>query len=108
MGEEWSPVFEEKENRERLHTAVSVLRKGYEQSNISVPDEQELIQKALRSEFADVKETIEQERVEEKVQARESQMISRASGRQGRDLSPKESAMRSVHKLMIDRGLYSS
>jgi len=108
LSEEWAPVFKEKANRERLETAVSILRKGYEQSEIPVPDEQEIIQKALRSEFADVKENIEQEQVDTKVRARESQMISRASGRQGRELSPKESAQRSVHKLMIDRGLYNS
>tara|TARA_R110000868_G_scaffold37036_2_gene131055 strand:+ start:3729 stop:4394 length:666 start_codon:yes stop_codon:yes gene_type:complete len=108
LGEEWAPVFQDKANREKLKAAISILKVGYERSNVPVPDEQEIIQKALRSEFADLKTNIEREGIQSKIDDRKSQMISRASGRRSDSLSPKETAMRSVHKLMIDRGLYNS
>ena len=108
LGDDWAPVFKDKANREKLETAIGVLRTGYERSNIPVPDEQEIVQKALRSEFAEVKSNIEREEVQSKVDERKSQMLSRASGRRSDSLSPKESAMKSVHQMMVDRGLYNS
>tara|TARA_X000001382_G_scaffold130796_1_gene126997 strand:+ start:5532 stop:6203 length:672 start_codon:yes stop_codon:yes gene_type:complete len=108
LGDEWDSVFKDKANREKLGTAISVMKAGYKQSNIPVPDEQEIVQKALRAEFADIKSNIERGEVQSKVDDRKSQMISRASGRRTDSLSPTESATRSVHKLMIDRGLYNS
>jgi len=108
LGDDWAPVFKDKANRAKLETAIGVLRVGYERSNVPVPDEQEIIQKALRSEFADIKSGIEKEEVQSKVDDRRSQMISRASGRRSDSLSPKESAMKSVHQIMVDRGLYNS
>lgn len=108
LGDDWAPVFKDKANRAKLETAIGVLRVGYERSNVPVPDEQEIVQKALRSEFADIKSNIEREEVQSKVDERKSQMISRASGRRSDSLSPKESAMKSVHQIMVDRGLYNS
>tara|TARA_R110000751_G_scaffold13840_4_gene45897 strand:+ start:1111 stop:1767 length:657 start_codon:yes stop_codon:yes gene_type:complete len=108
LGDEWAPVFKDKANREKLQTAITVMKVGYAQSKIPAPDEQEIIQKALRSEFADIKTNIERDGVQLKIDDRKSQMISRASGRRSDSLSPKESAMRSVHKMMTDRGLYSN
>jgi hypothetical protein len=108
LGDEWAPVFKDKANREKLQTAITVMKVGYAQSKIPAPDEQEIIQKALRSEFADIKSNIERDGVQSKIDDRKSQMISRASGRRSDSLSPKESAMRSVHKMMTDRGLYSN
>ena len=107
LGEDWQPVFRDKENRAKLSTAIQVIKTGYERSNVPVPDEQEIVEKALRAEFGDVKQTIEQEATEAKVEARKSQMISRASGRRTDSLSPKESALREVHKIMAQRGLYN-
>jgi hypothetical protein len=108
LGEDWASVFADSANREKLSTAIAVLRVGYEQSKIPVPDEQELVGKALRSEFADIKNNLDQEAVDQKVDKRKSQMISRGSGQRSASHTPKETAMRSVHKMMIDRGLYNS
>lgn len=108
LGEEWQPVFRDKGNRAKLNTAIQVIKTGYKRSNLPVPDEQEIVQKALRAEFGDVKESIEQEATAAKIESRKSQMISRASGRRTDSLSPKESAMREVHKIMAQRGLYNS
>jgi|TARA_R100000084_G_C4619635_1_gene132459 hypothetical protein len=108
LGDEWQPVFRDKENRAKLNTAIQVIKTGYERSNVPVPDEQEIVEKALRAEFGGVKETIEQEATQAKVSARKSQMISRASGRRTDSLSPKESALRAVHKIMTERGIYNS
>tara|TARA_R100000654_G_scaffold19900_1_gene40389 strand:+ start:3487 stop:4155 length:669 start_codon:yes stop_codon:yes gene_type:complete len=108
LGDEWQPVFRDKSNRAKLKTAIDVMTQGYKRSNVPLPDEGELIQKALRMEFGGVKETIEQEATEAKVEDRKSQMISRASGRRTDSLSPKESALRAVHKIMAERGIYNS
>ena len=108
LGDEWQPVFRDKSNRAKLKTAIDVMTQGYKRSNIPLPDEGELVQKALRMEFGGVKETIEQEATEAKVEDRKSQMISRASGRRTDSLSPKESALRAVHKIMAERGIYNS
>ena len=107
LGDEWQPVFRDKANREKLNVAMKVIKTGYERSNLTVPDEREILSKALRAEFGEVKTSIEQEETQNKIDKRRSQMIARGSGRRTDSLSPKESAMRSVHKIMIDRGLYN-
>lgn len=107
LGDEWQPVLRDKENRAKLNTAIQVIKTGYKRSNLPVPDEQEIVQKALRAEFGDVKDSIEQEATEAKVEARKSQMIARASGRRTDSMSPKESAMKAVHEIMAKRGLYN-
>jgi len=108
LGDEWQPVFRDKANRAKLNTAMKVMKAGYERSNLTVPDEQEILSKVLRSEFGEIKESIEQEAVNNKVAERKSQMIARASGRRTDSLTPKESAMKSVHQMMVERGLYST
>jgi len=108
LGDEWQPVFRDKANRAKLDTAIQVLKTGYQQSGVTVPSEGDIVQKALRAEFGEVKQSIEQENTEAKVAERKSQMIARASGRRSDSLSPKESALKSVHKIMVERGLYNS
>ena len=108
LSDEWQPVFRDKANRAKLDTAIQVMKTGYQQSGITAPSDSDIVQKALRAEFGEVKQSIEQENTEAKVAERKSQMIARASGRRSDSLSPKESALKSVHKIMVERGLYNS
>lgn len=81
--ERWiDPGSREQGNRDRLRVAVDVLRAGYATKGKAVPPDAELVERAVRMEFAD---ELQSSRAAPVVR-RQSQMLSRPASRQEREL----------------------
>ncbi len=81
--ERWiDPGSKEQANRQRLRTSVEVLRAGYAAKGQAIPPDAELVERAVRMEFAD---ELSASRAAP-VQRRQAQMISRPAPRQEREL----------------------
>ena len=94
-------------NRCKLIDEMNTMAAGYSQTGKSMPAPKELFQRAVNGLFSDVikKNTLKQ--ISDKVQKRSSQIISRPTGKLGKDaLSPDQRAASAVKEKLRQFGAY--
>jgi hypothetical protein len=94
-------------NRCKLIDEMNAMAAGYSQTGKSMPAPKELFQRAVNGLFSDVikKNTLKQ--ISDKVQKRSSQIISRPTGKLGKDaLSPDQRAASAVKEKLRQFGAY--
>tara|TARA_R100000808_G_C2154841_1_gene166261 strand:- start:5316 stop:6215 length:900 start_codon:yes stop_codon:yes gene_type:complete len=117
LSKEWNDLFggaktsdqtvEQMSNRDAVVEEMETLRNGYRSRKRKMPDDSELFERALNSAFGDQVKDFARQDLNEKLQKRESQFISRASntGSQGDLLNGRERAYQNVAQKMKDLGI---
>ena len=116
LGEEWNGLFgepaasehtpEQVANRNAVIEEMDVLRKGYQATNKKVPSDTQLFERAINSTFGDQVKDFARQELNQKLQRRETQFLSRASttGSSGDLLTGRDKAMKNVKDKMRDLG----
>lgn len=89
----------------RVQGAIEVLRAGYKASGMDVPAEAALFEKAVSSEFGASMVEAREKAITEKVEARQSQFVSRGATNNAINERPEERAAKAVHRAMQEKGL---
>ena len=94
--------------KDRIRGAMDVLRAGYKASQIDLPADTTLFQKAVSSEYGASMVEAREKEITEQVEKRQTQFVSRAATTTPTRERPEATATKAVHRLMVDRGLYES
>lgn len=92
-------------NRLRLLNEMDALAAGYHARQRAVPSEEELMRRALRSEFGQELESTATQKVRDQLRSREGQFVARPTQRDNGNISPTQQAVAAVAAKLREFGL---
>ena len=98
------PSPEQQRNRDLARDQVDILKAGYKAAGKKAPSTQELIDKVVRSEFADELRNRALAKQAPRFQNRQQQIVSRPDGRNGHAVSARERATQAVERRLRELG----
>ena len=94
--------------KDRIRDAMGILRAGYKASQMDIPTDTSLFEKAVSSEYGASMVEAREKEITEQVEKRQNQFVSRAAATTPIRERPEEVAAKAVHRMMVDRGMYES